>query len=77
MGNWQNDRVFELLGEARAEGVREERAKLYAELDDILFKEVLRIPIVHSQPLLAQRINVEGWTPSPFGSEPFDQVEKN
>ena len=77
LGNWRNDRVFELLDKARAESVQEERAKLYAEVDDILFKEVLRIPIVHSQPLLAKRINVDGWTPSPFGSEPFDQVEKN
>lgn len=76
LGDWQNEQVFKLLDQARAEGDQDKRAKLYAEVDDILFKEALRIPIVHSQPLLAQRINVEGWTPSPFGSEPFDQVEK-
>ena len=77
LGNWRNDRVFELLDQARAESVQEERAKLYAEVDDILFAEVLRIPIVHSQPLLAKRTNIDDWKPSPFGSEPFDTVEKN
>ena len=77
LGNWRNERVFELLDQARAENVQAERAKLYAEVDDILFAEVLRIPIVHSQPLLAKRTNIDNWIPSPFGNEPFEQVEKN
>jgi peptide/nickel transport system substrate-binding protein len=76
IGNWKSDRVFKLLDDARKTSKNEDRAKLYAEVDKILFDETLRIPIVHSEPLLAQRANLSGWSPSPFGSEPFTTVEK-
>ena len=35
------------------------------------------MPIVHSQPLLAKRKSVNGWTPSPMGSEPLNTVTKS
>ncbi|NJO43505.1 MAG: ABC transporter substrate-binding protein [Cyanobacteria bacterium RU_5_0] len=76
IGNWKNDRVFQLLDEARQENDASERAKMYAEVDRILFEEALRLPIVHSEPLLAQRATLSGWTPSPLGSESFEAIEK-
>ncbi len=76
LGSWTNDRVFQLLDDARAEADSAKRGELYAEVDDILFAEAVRIPIVHSQPLLAKRTNITDWDPSPLGSETFELVTK-
>ena len=55
IGNWKDDRVLQLLDQARAQDCsKSDRAKLYSELSDILNREVLRLPIVHAQPLLAK-----------------------
>lgn len=76
LGDWKNEKVFELLDQARAEGDMEVRKQLYAEVDRLVFEEAVRLPIVHSQPLLVKRTNIQGWTPSPLGSEPFEEIEK-
>lgn len=76
LGNWKNDRVFQLLNQGRAVADQAARAKTYAAVDEALHQEVLRLPIVHSQPLLAKRKTVDGWVPSPLGSEPFEAVSK-
>ncbi|WP_254721817.1 ABC transporter substrate-binding protein [Kovacikia minuta] len=76
IGNWKNAQVFKLLNQGRATGDRAARAKLYAEVDKILHQESLRLPIVHAQPLLAKRKTIDGWVPSPLGSEPFDGISK-
>lgn len=77
IGKWKNSQVFQLLDQARANSKQPERAKIYQQIDDILHKEVVRIPIVHSQPLLAKRKSVSGWTPSPFSFEPLTEVTKS
>ena len=76
LGGWKNAQVFKLLDQGRATKDKAERVKIYAQVDEILFKEAVRLPIVHSQPLLAKRKNVSGWIPSPLGSEPFEEVNK-
>ncbi len=85
LGNWQGNtpqekrdyqRLIQLLNQARATGAQPQRARLYAEVDTILHRQVLRLPIVHSQPLLAKRKALSGWTPSPLGTEPFDTLSK-
>ncbi|MBD3887103.1 ABC transporter substrate-binding protein [Phormidium tenue FACHB-886] len=76
IGNWKNDRVTKLLSDARQESDEAARAKMYAEVDKITYEEAVRIPIVHSEPLLAQRANISGWQPSPLATEPFDQIVK-
>ncbi|MEG4252696.1 hypothetical protein, partial [Microcoleus sp. Pol10D4] len=53
------------------------RAKIYAEVSEILHGEAVRLPIVHSQPLLGKRKNIQGWIPSPLGSESFEDVSKS
>ncbi|HEY9906752.1 MAG TPA: ABC transporter substrate-binding protein [Thermosynechococcaceae cyanobacterium] len=77
IGNWKNDRVFQLLDQGRATADLKTRGTIYAEVDEILNQEVLRLPIVHSDPLLAKRKAVAGWVPSPLGAEPFESVSKS
>ena len=77
LGNYESAEMFDLLNKARSETVPEEREKLYQDVDTMLFDKALRIPIVHSQPLLAQRAGLAGWNPSPLGNEPFPEVEKS
>ncbi|BAU09714.1 ABC-type transporter, periplasmic subunit [Leptolyngbya sp. NIES-3755] len=76
LGGWKNDRVIQLLNQARAISDRATRAKLYAEVDQIIHREAVRLSIVHSDPLLVQRKNINGWTPSPLGTEPFEAIVK-
>ena len=77
LGNYESPEMFALLNKARSETEPKEREKIYQEVDAMLFDKALRIPIVHSQPLLAQRAGLTGWSPSPLGNEPFPAVEKS
>ena len=76
LGNWKNPKVLELLDQGRASGDKAARGKIYAEVSEILHGEAVRLPIVHSQPLLGKRKNIQGWIPSPLGSESFEDVSK-
>ncbi|MCC3454592.1 ABC transporter substrate-binding protein [Microcoleus sp. PH2017_08_TRC_O_A] len=76
LGNWKNPKVLELLDRGRASGDKAARGKIYAEVSEILHGEAVRLPIVHSQPLLGKRKNIKGWIPSPLGSESFEDVSK-
>ena len=76
LGDYQNTQLFSLLNQARAARSEEKRQTIYRQVDSIVFQEALRIPIVHSQPLLAHRAGVNGWQPSPLGIEDFANVEK-
>lgn len=77
LGNWQNAEASKLLEAARKESDETKRAQMYAQVEKIAFKEAVRIPIVHSEPLLAQRTNLAGWVPSPLSVESFEEIEKN
>lgn len=77
IGNWKNPQVFKLLEQGRASEDQAERAKIYAQVDEILRQEAVRIPIVHSQPLLAKRKVLNNWIPSPLSNEPFEEVTKS
>jgi peptide/nickel transport system substrate-binding protein len=76
LGDWKDEEVFTLLNKAREVSDPAEREQIYAQVDKMLFDEALRIPIVHSQPLLARRSTISGWEPSPLGSEPFEAIDK-
>jgi peptide/nickel transport system substrate-binding protein len=76
LGGWQNPKVLQLLDAARANGNLAARTKIYTEISEILQQEAVRVPIVHAQPLLAQRQQISGWIPSPLGSESFENVAK-
>ncbi len=76
IGNWKNDRILQALDQARLTADQSARSKLYAEVDEILHREVVRLPIVHSKPLLVSRKSINGWLPSPLGTEPFEAISK-
>lgn len=76
LGGWKNDRVIQLLNQARATSERATRTKLYIEVDEVIHREAVRLSIVHSDPLLVQRKTITGWTPSPLGTEPFEAIAK-
>ncbi|HEY9666066.1 MAG TPA: ABC transporter substrate-binding protein, partial [Coleofasciculaceae cyanobacterium] len=77
LGNWKNEQVLQLLQRGRATQDKAERIKIYQQIDEILFEETVRLPIVHAKPLLAKRRRVSGWIPSPLGSEPLREVTKS
>ena len=76
LGNWKDERLLQLLEQGRQIQNQQERAKIYSQVDEIIYKAILRIPIVHSQPLLGKRTNIKGWQPSPLDSESFETVDK-
>ncbi|MBD2089137.1 ABC transporter substrate-binding protein [Microcoleus sp. FACHB-1515] len=76
LGNWKDEKVIQLLEDGRKNPDAAQRQQIYQQVDKLLHEQAVRIPIVHSQPLLAQRNNVNGWEPSPLGSESFERVEK-
>jgi len=75
LGNWSDPQVLKLLEQGRQINDKSTRTKTYAELDRKLHQEALRLPIVHSQPLLAQRRGLTGWQPSPLGAELFETIK--
>ncbi|MEL6555348.1 MAG: ABC transporter substrate-binding protein [Cyanobacteria bacterium J06621_11] len=77
LGGYENPELFDLLNQGRVKSEKSEREAVYKQADELIFEEALRIPIVHSQPLLAKRTGVDGWAPSPFSSEAFTAVEKS
>ena len=77
LGDYQNSELFDLLTQARFETNTARREELYQTIDAMLFEEALRIPIVHARPLLAKRVEVEGWVPSPLSGEAFAEVSKS
>lgn len=76
IGNWKNEALWQLLEKARATPDLNQRNQTYQQVSGGVQTALLRIPIVHSQALLAQRKSMTGWTPSPLGIESFAAVQK-
>jgi peptide/nickel transport system substrate-binding protein len=76
IGDWKDPQVFKLLEDARKESDPAKRTQMYSQVEKIAFDQAIRIPVVHSEPLLAQRSTIDGWQPSPLGSESFAAVTK-
>lgn len=74
IGNWKNEKLWQLLDQARATPDKGKRSQIHQQADAIIREAVLRIPIVHSEALLAHRKRVKGWTPSPLGIESFASI---
>ena len=71
---YKNQELWDLLGRAGAATSQEESARLFQEAGLIINRDVPRIPIVHAPPVYAAKKALQGWTPSPFGSEPFKDI---
>jgi peptide/nickel transport system substrate-binding protein len=71
---YNNPALFKLLDDARVATTKTAKGDIYGKVADILFDDIVKMPIVHSRPLLAQRTALEGWNPGPLGSEPLSEV---
>ncbi len=71
---YNNPKLFQLLDDARKATSKTKKGELYGQVAEILFEDIVKMPIVHSRPLLAQRTALTGWVPGPLGSEPLDTV---
>ena len=72
--NFKSPELNTLLDQGRAAVGQAAKAKIYSQIQDITYKANYRLPIVHSQPLAARRAYVQGWVPSPLGSEAFNKI---
>jgi len=77
LGGWTDPKVMALLNEARQTGDRAVQVKDYSQIDELLFNDAVRIPLAHTKVLAGERTVVSGWTPSPFGSESWEDISKS
>ncbi|MFN3267275.1 MAG: ABC transporter substrate-binding protein [Deinococcales bacterium] len=71
---YNNPKFFALLDDARKATSKAKKGEIYGQVADILFEDIVKMPIVHSRPLLARRASLDGWVPGPLGSEPLIEV---
>lgn len=72
---WANEEAHKLLIQAQSATTKEEREKLYLQVQEIIFKDVPMVPLAHSTPALAAKANVINYVPHPKGSESFEKVD--
>ena len=64
---WDDPTTLKLLNDARQIADHDERAAMYAQINDIVADQVIQIPMAHNRSLNATRTNISGWEPSPLG----------
>lgn len=64
---WVNERVHELLLAARQVADQNQRAAMYAEVNNIIADQAMAMPMATNRSLTATRANIQGWVPSPLG----------
>ena len=62
---YANPRVDQLLEQARRSLNQSEREKLYGEVQDILAKEMVWVPVYNTKEIVATRSNVKGFQVHP------------
>jgi peptide/nickel transport system substrate-binding protein len=73
--SYNNPTVFSLVNKARIVTDQAERARMYAQIADILVRDVRDIPVGNAKTPILMRRNVEGLVPQPNGSEYMETVE--
>jgi peptide/nickel transport system substrate-binding protein len=73
--SYNNPVVFNLVSRARVVTNPAERAKMYAQIADILVQDVRDIPVGSAKTPVLMRRNVQGLVPQPNGSEYMETVE--
>lgn len=76
LGGWSNAELNRALMDSRKQSNPKKRLPYYQRIDDILFKEAVRIPVVHARQLAASVAAVRGWVPGVSGSESLENVSK-
>ncbi len=71
---YDNPQLIELLQQAGSAPNQAASAALFKQAGEIIRNEVPRVPVVHAPPVQAAKKGVEGWKPSPFGSDPWTPI---
>ncbi|GAB4206475.1 MAG: ABC transporter substrate-binding protein [Roseiflexaceae bacterium] len=71
---YDNPQLIDLLKRAGAAPNQEASATLFKQAGEVIRQDVPRVPIVHAPPVLAAKKAVEGWVPSPYGSDPWTPI---
>ncbi|HEU4328271.1 MAG TPA: ABC transporter substrate-binding protein [Roseiflexaceae bacterium] len=71
---YDNPQLITLLQQAGSAPNQEASAALFKQAGEIIRNEVPRVPVVHAPPVQAAKQGVEGWKPSPFGSDPWTPI---
>lgn len=72
---WANEDAHKLLIAAQSATTKEEREKLYLQVQEIIFKDVPMVPLAHSTPAMAAKAGVINYKPHPKGSESLEKVD--
>ena len=73
--SYNNPTVFGLVSRARVVTDQTQRARMYAQIAEILVQDVRDIPVGNAKTPILMRRNVEGLVPQPNGSEYMETVE--
>jgi peptide/nickel transport system substrate-binding protein len=73
-GAWAGDVVRELLRRARYEADASKRTELYKQASKLIQQDATRIPLVHTDTLVAATKKVHGLAPHPIGVEAYTSV---
>ncbi|HEX7022254.1 MAG TPA: ABC transporter substrate-binding protein [Trueperaceae bacterium] len=74
---WDAPQVLQWLQDARSAPTQEERAALYAKVNQAVYEQIPTIPVAYSDVVNATQANISGYLPSPFGSSvPLNLVSK-
>lgn len=71
---YNNEEVHKLLVAGQSETDPAKREELYKQAQVLIKADAPWVPLVHSTPLLAAKSNLDGYTPSPTGSEAYDTI---
>jgi peptide/nickel transport system substrate-binding protein len=71
---YTNEDVHKLLVDAQAMNDQAKRAQNYMKAQEIIKADAPWVPIAHSTPILAGKANIDGYIPSPTGSESYETV---
>ncbi|WP_019413452.1 ABC transporter substrate-binding protein [Paenisporosarcina sp. TG20] len=72
---YSNDEVHDILIAAQTEVDEAKRNELYAQAQEIIFAEAPWVPLAHSTPLLAGKVNLLNFLPHPTGSDKLAEVD--
>lgn len=73
--SYNNPTVLSLVRKARTLNSQAERAKVYAQIADIVYRDIPQVPIAHAKVPVLMRKNVHGLVPQPDGNEYMETVE--
>jgi peptide/nickel transport system substrate-binding protein len=71
---FRNAAIFNILQKAAAETNLAKRIALYKQANIMIMKFLPAVPYAHSRPALGFQRSVNGYTPSPVGTDPFAGV---